>query len=139
MIVCLLNLQWNPQISEEHWAFDPQAAFPAAGSWNCSRFQGKFCKICSADNANFLIMIKRNWCLESWIHYWHGFGLDRRIWGSKATRFLRCRKRQRLISWVCSRTPTFVLSMPSESPLCPRIFNWQGESEASVLNLWFLM
>ena len=44
---------WNPSLPEVHWAFDPQAAFPASCSWNCSGLQvGSslpiFCHRCSS-------------------------------------------------------------------------------------------
>jgi len=48
---------------------------------------------------------------------WH-LQTDSRVW-----RFLRFRKPQKLIWFVCSRIRTFVQSMPSVSPLCRKICN----------------
>ncbi|CAI0474375.1 unnamed protein product [Linum tenue] len=52
---------------------------------------------------------------------------------SRATQCLLCRRQLRHTLWGCLRTPICVPSMPSVSPLCPRISSWPGGSGVSVL------
>lgn len=53
----LLLCQRNPKIPKEHRALDPQVAFPASCSWNCSRFQGIW---------NLNLLVEAGHCFVVW-------------------------------------------------------------------------